>query len=178
MKDLMVDIETLGTQPGSVVVQIGACYFNRYTGEIGDKFLANVDIQSCLDVELVVDAGALKFWFDQFRHAEYNPTWQEQTHKLTRVINDLATFAKPADYAWAHATFDFPLIGAAAKAVGLKMPINYRNCRDIRTLVDLAGLPYEKPRVDKTHDALGDCIYQVGYCVKCFNAIEEKGRGT
>ena len=47
MKDLMVDIETLGVSHDSVITQIGACYFDRNTGEIGAKFIANIDLSSC-----------------------------------------------------------------------------------------------------------------------------------
>lgn len=32
MKDVMIDIETLGTSQNSVMVQIAGVYFDRYTG--------------------------------------------------------------------------------------------------------------------------------------------------
>jgi len=38
MKDVMLDVETLGTKSTAAIIQIGACYFDRETGEIGDKF--------------------------------------------------------------------------------------------------------------------------------------------
>ena len=43
MKDVMIDFETLGNSNNAVVVQIGACYFDRKTGEIGYKFETNID---------------------------------------------------------------------------------------------------------------------------------------
>lgn len=36
--DVMLDIETLGTKPGCMVLSVGACTFNLATGEIGDEF--------------------------------------------------------------------------------------------------------------------------------------------
>jgi len=43
-KDIMLDIETMGIRPTSAIVQLGACYFDRITGEIGDKFFMRTDL--------------------------------------------------------------------------------------------------------------------------------------
>ena len=36
MHEVMLDLETFGTGVHSVIVQIGAVYFDRHTGETGD----------------------------------------------------------------------------------------------------------------------------------------------
>ncbi len=74
---------------------------------------------------------------------------------------------------WSHATFDFPIVSNAYKVCNLNLPFHYRTARDIRTLVDLSNLDYNKEKEDKTHNALEDCLYQVKYCVKCFNQLRE-----
>lgn len=171
MKDLMVDIETLGSSPNSVITQIGACYFDRHSGEIGDKFLVNIRIQDCLDWGLKVDGETIKWWFGQ----TFDKTFLKDAVDLTKALGQFREFAKETrkknGAAWAHSTFDFPILANAYRTVNLSEPFPYRAMRDIRTLVDLANLPYEKPKEEKTHNGLDDCLYQVSYCVKCLNQL-------
>lgn len=168
MKDLMVDIETLGTGINSVITQIGACYFDRFTGELGETFLVNIRIQDCLDKGLTVDGGAIKFWFEQ-NHKDF----LEAPIDLTKALGHFKQFCKKDTIAWAHATFDFPIISNAYRLHSQGLPFSYRNMRDIRTLVDLANIPYKQYKREGTHhNALDDCKYQVKYCVDCFRALK------
>ena len=48
MNDLMLDIETLGTTYNAVVVQVGAIYFDRLTGDIDAGICLNISIDDCL----------------------------------------------------------------------------------------------------------------------------------
>jgi len=125
-----------------------------------------------------VDSGALKFWFDQ---GTDKMTWLKDPLPLTLALQQFRDFCYQSKNtpAWAHATFDFPILTSAYRLVNQGCPISYRKMRDIRTLVDLSGLPYSKPKADelkKTHDGLDDCIYQVKYCVECFNVLRRKTR--
>ena len=170
MKDLMVDIETLGNTSTSVITQIGACYFDRYTGEIGTEFLVNISPQSCIKYDLTMDWDTIKWWMNQPKE---NWSWMDDCQSLLMALNQFYDFARKCETAWAHATFDFPILMNAYKAINHKVPFHYRAMRDIRTLVDLAGLPYNKEKKNKTHNALDDCKYQVKYCVECFNALRK-----
>ena len=167
MKDLMVDIETLGRANG-VITQIGACFFDRYTGEIGSEFLVNVQPADCIKYGLIMEWDTVKWWMEQPKESW---TWIKDPVVLKKALNCFYEFAKGCETVWAHATFDFPILMNAYIAINHKFPFHYRAMRDIRTLVDLSGLPYNKEKKDKTHDALDDCKYQVKYCVECFNAI-------
>jgi DNA polymerase III epsilon subunit-like protein len=62
--DIMIDIETLGTEPGSIITSIAAVPFNR-NGEMGKAFYMNIDIQSSIDAGLTINAETLKFWMEQ-----------------------------------------------------------------------------------------------------------------
>lgn len=166
--DMMVDIETLGTGPNSVITQIGACYFDRNTGEIGETFLVNIRIQDCLDKGLIVDGGAIKFWFEQ-DHKDF----LEAPIDLGKALGHFKQFCKKDAIVWAHATFDFPRIAEAYRTIKQSLPYSYRNTRDIRTLVDLSNVPYKKyKREGVHHNALDDCKYQVLYCCECFKALK------
>jgi hypothetical protein len=52
VKNVMIDIETLGTRPGSVILSIGACRFGA--DGIGEEFYRAIDVLDSLM------AGALR----------------------------------------------------------------------------------------------------------------------
>ena len=63
MEDLMLDIETMGNRSTSAIIQIGACYFDRVTGEIGETFLENILLKSSVeDWGLTVDSLTIQWW--------------------------------------------------------------------------------------------------------------------
>lgn len=168
MNDLMVDIETLGYKPDAVIVQIGACYFDRYTGEIGNEFLANIDMQNCIDLGLTIDGLTLEFWFKQPVR-----TWLDSpVLSLSHALVNFQCFATECKQAWAHANFDFPILLGAYQKLGLRLPFHFRAMRDLRTLVDLVKVKYTHEARSDRHDALADCKFQVAYAIKCFNKLE------
>ena len=63
MSNLMLDIETLGTGPNSVILSIGAVEFDE-TGVIS-KFYEAIDPESCTDWGLQIDARTVLWWMDQ-----------------------------------------------------------------------------------------------------------------
>jgi len=168
MEDIMLDIETLGTSHDAVIVQIGACYFDR-TGNVGGKLSLNVSMRDCLKKGLKVDAGALKFWFGQ-----KSISWISHPLLLGEALQKLRNFTDRKAAVWSHSTFDIPILVNAYKVFGQGPPFGYRSTRDIRTLVDLAGVEYEKNHEAlKTHDALRDCVYQVSFCARCFEKLRK-----
>lgn len=172
MNDLMLDTETLGVRPTSVITQIGACYFDRYTGEVGNKYCINIEIGSALMAGLTIDQQTVDWWKQQpFK------SWMYDLYSINKAVDMFNDFVKdaPKTLVWSHATFDFVLITNMYKVLNRKFPFHYRSARDIRTLVDLAQLRYE-PKEIKTHNALEDCERQVKYCVECFNKLRNKLR--
>ncbi|MFX0084214.1 MAG: 3'-5' exonuclease [Candidatus Hodarchaeota archaeon] len=169
MKDLMVDIETLGTGTRGLIIQIGACYFDRYTGNIGDTFLENIQIQDSLNQGFEVRGDTIEWWLNQdkeiIKKMLYNP------QPVRNVLEHFKQFCKPGTIAWAHSTFDFPILTNAYHLLGIKQPISYKKMRDIRTLIDLSNLKRDKNKSEKTHNALDDCIYQVKYCTEAFKML-------
>ena len=173
MNDIMLDLESLSTKSYSVIVQVGAVYFDRYTGELGKELCVNINIQDCLNHGLKVDGGALKFWFEH-----ENRSWLKDPVNLSKALQMIRDFYNKKALVWSHATFDFPLLADAYEVLGQGFPFHYRNLRDIRTLVDLSKRPYKKDKEGdpKTHDGLDDCKYQVKYCVECFNLLRKDNK--
>jgi len=60
---IMLDIETLGTDPGATIVSIGAVAFDA--DGPGDEFRAAVSPTSCQRHGLSIDAETLEWWLTQ-----------------------------------------------------------------------------------------------------------------
>lgn len=170
----MLDLESFGNGKNACVVQIGACYFDRVSGEIGKTFKVNVDARSSVESGADMDADTVYWWLSQSREAIDSVT---SDPKLTIVdsFNQLNAFLINAESVWSHATFDFVIVQETFKRLGIKPTFSFRTARDIRTLVNLANITVSKtPREGLHHDALEDCKHQVKYCVEAMNKL--KGR--
>ena len=170
MKDLMLDIETLGCGEYSPIIQVGACYFNRENGEIGKEFLISIDLVDAVNYGKP-DGDTIRWWMSQ------DPNVIKQvingTSKLKVALENFKVFAEAAECIWSHSTFDFVIVTNAMKILGLK-GLGYRRGRDIRTLVDLAGSQKDDVAPnDNAHNALSDCKHQVAYVVKALNKIND-----
>lgn len=172
MKDVMIDIETLGNTKNSVICQIGACYFDRYTGEIGEKFKVNIDARSVIKSGATMDADTIYWWLNQSEEARQS-ILADPKIDIISALNSLNTFLINAKYIWSHATFDFVAITETYKRLDIRPVFSYRSARDIRTLIDLAKIKIDEgnKRDGTHHDGLDDAIYQVKYCVKAFNQL-------
>lgn len=174
MKDVMVDIETLGNGKNACVVQIGACYFDRLTGEIGETFKVNIDARSAVKEGAELDADTVYWWLRQSPEAIASIT-AEPLNEIRKAFFALNLFLQDAKYIWSHATFDFVILTETYKRLDIKPTFRYNAARDIRTLVDLAKIStVATPREGLHHDGLADALHQVKYCVLAFQKLGGK----
>ena len=162
MRNVMIDIETLGTKATSVVLSIGAVEFEFGKNELGQEFHRRVSIDSCLDHGLTLDGRTLEWWMDQSDEAK--DVFRRPGDPLSEVLLDFQTAFNFEGEVWCNgAAFDMPILENAFHAVGLPIPWLYYNVRDYRTVKYLA--PREvltRVRVDPItkHHALEDAKAQ------------------
>ena len=174
-KDIMIDIETLGNKPGAVILSIAAVYFNLETGETGEVFNRNIDLQSCLNFGLTIDSETFYWWMEQEKEAQLSFT--KNRRDLDEVLILLRNFIKPECAVWGNSNrFDLSLLEAAYNAIGDKvLPWSHRNERDVRTLASLK--PEIKKQIEETwkggvnHTALSDCYKQINYCSAIYKSL-------
>lgn len=154
---VMVDLETLGTDPGAAILSIGAVVFDR--DGLGEDFAASVDLESCQDYGLDIDASTLSWWLK--RDAEQRAVLHDGDD-----LNDvLAAFtrwyrARNADQLWANSPiFDVAILDRACARVGVTPPWAYWELRDYRTL-SAVGIAPDLDRDGTEHDALDDARHQ------------------
>jgi hypothetical protein len=177
--EVMLDLETLGTTPGSVILSIGAAAFDLYKGFQGRTFHAHLVLQTQLDIGMSVSGPTIQWWLGQEEMARHAQTTAKRIQpfealdalglwlKSTRVRDD--------EGIWAHGlNFDLPIIEALYFRLNIAPPWSYRAGRDTRTLFGLAG----KKMGDfdtanpSAHDALQDAIYQADETAKCFQYLQ------
>lgn len=171
MEDVMLDLETFGTRHDAMIVQIGACYFDRETGKIGDTFKGNIVYGNDADGDrFSIDQSTVMWWLNQ--SAEARESIRGDAFDLPTILRDLHDFLnRDGIQLWSHATFDMPILANAFETIGLKLPVPYRRMRDLRTLMDLSGHISETPRQGTHHDALADSIYQATYASEAFRKL-------
>lgn len=162
MHNLMLDLETLGTSPGCVVLSIGAVQFTR--DGISGEFHTHIDLESSFEAGLVMEPRTVMWWLDQSKEAQ-NAFLQAETFPLVDALSALIDTFKWKDLrVWANgASFDFPILKAAFQAADLEPPWRFYNEMDYRSIKNL--VPKEvlnKLRVHPgiAHDALDDARAQ------------------
>ncbi|WP_312357243.1 3'-5' exonuclease [Sphingobacterium multivorum] len=173
MKDIMIDIETMGTKPYSVILSIGAVKFDINTGDIGEQFYRVIDVKSSKKAGLVFDFDTVMWWANQ--PDDVRDSILEGKSSLFLVLCDLMMFIG-TDKAtlWSNSpSFDLSLIRNACERVDIEPIWQYWQERDVRTI---SGL---NPEVRKNmsqngipHHAISDCIYQVKYLVSTLSKLK------
>ena len=165
MNNLMLDIETMGTGPNAAIMAIGACYFDPVTGDVGDTFHEQVNLDSYGEI----DASTVIWWMKQDDEARSKFYDNHKARNINEVLHDFSKFVKPNTQVWGNGVaFDNVKIDNAYRSRGLKTPWDFWNDRDVRTMVELGKIKGVDPKRDLPfegvkHDALADAIHQAKY---------------
>ena len=178
MNHIMIDIETLGTKPGSVILSIAAVEFDLCTGETGREFFRNIRLQDSLNLGLKIDGNTLIWWMNN--KAEALKLSTDNGEDLFTVLEDLYVFIRHRGannvFVWGNSNrFDLGLLEAVYdKVPGTPIPWDFHNERDVRTLVSFAPeIKDSWKKVGVEHHGLSDCINQIGYCSAIWNHLRE-----
>lgn len=157
---IMIDLETLDVLPSSVIVSVGVCWFN--SEGVGSRKEWKLDVEEQLSKRRTVSWSTLKWWLNQSDDARKDLTTGETT-PINIFIEELYEFIRPPGgpkywTIWANSpTFDCVMLHNLAKQYKRKMPWNFWEERDVRTLVDTAGISRPK---SASHGALQDAVDQ------------------
>lgn len=160
-KHLMIDIETLGTDPRSVMLSIGAVKFTEE--KILDGFYCVLDADEQLRTyKRQVSADTISWWTerDVAARAVFNAknkfSLETMLDQLIEWIGDDADHIK----VWANgASFDLPLLATAFTDTGRRAPWRFWNERCYRTVKSMSAIGAPN-RTGTHHNALDDAILQ------------------
>lgn len=172
MRDLMIDIETLGNRPGSVILSIGAVAFDADTGEIGEEFYAAIDPETASKVGLTTDISTMLWWMKQSEAAREAAFSGKRS--INMALTELSIFVKwqEPSRVWAKPpSFDLVMLEAAFRACDQDIPWHFRVHRDCRTIFDITGT--KQPEVGTAHNALDDAKAQALGVIEAYRKLRE-----
>ena len=171
---IMLDLETLGTDPGCVILSIGAVRFDS-DGPTDDEFYKEISLASCTDAGLEIDVGTLEWWLGQESQAREVLTGGDRLDEVLYRFSDW--FQSPdADEIWAFSpSFDCAILEAAYEAVDYRVPWSYRDERCARTLAALPGAVRTDRGDETAHDALDDARWQARNVSATLRTISDSG---
>lgn len=173
MNHLMIDLETLSTQPNAAICAIGAVFFEPSNGSLGKRFYQTIDPRSSEKRGAHVSADTALWWLEQdikVRSEVLDATASELDALLRfhDFITEVAPEEKMKDLnVWCKGgSFDFPVLRSAFDRYYCSyvppIPWGYWNENCLRSCLTLAAatgyVPHE--RTTTRHNALADAEYQ------------------
>ncbi len=161
---IMLDLETLGTRPGAIVMSAA---FVRFTDEAHVSLNLSIPEQQALGLE--IDPETHAWWGEQ--EAKSPGAWAAATSNPQPLATALPYFLQWIEWAapggdfllWCHgATFDAPILGELYRRAGIKCPWTeqFWRVQCTRTLFNLAAVNPKDYAVPPPHIALNDAIGQ------------------
>lgn len=176
MKHVMIDLETLGTNPDCVFISIGAVEFDPNTGEFGRECYKVLSIQDQESLGRTMTLSTLQWWKRQ--SAEARKVLEEakapNADLMSSCLTDFKAWLPPSCVVWGNgSTFDIAILENAYTQINLTPRWRFWNVRDVRTIVDLAKGIVERPtEVQGTaHNALDDAKHQARYVSRMWIAL-------
>lgn len=172
MPHIMLDLETLGTKAGCIVLSVGAVYFDQ--GGLGAEFHQVISVKDSATYGLQLDVDTLSWWTDRDADAQatLKTAFGKEALPLIDVLNEFTAFVNnegPHAFVWGNgADFDLPILEAAYVAVGQRKPWGNWSGRCYRTLKQMTP-DIRIVRSGVHHNALDDAKSQAEHAVRLLN---------
>lgn len=188
MAHVMVDIETLGTESNSVILQVAAVHFGKDRNGLWKVFPEyyerNVTIERQVRDGRVVSTDTLLWWMDKVNFQARKDVFCRERHiDISTAVYDLDDFigtytdAMDEDCVWANSpTFDLAIVRHAMTSYDIRTSWQYWQERDVRTIDYLnKTLELGVYKVAQTaHNALDDARNQAQYVCDIMNILSDK----
>ena len=171
MQELQIDFETLGTDPDTVVISVGAQFFDLETKTLGPSFHMAFDISDQLKKGRSITPETLKWWMSQSDAAK--KVFHAKARPTQEVLQTFVTWAKSNCgkknlKVWGNGVgFDISIMESLLTQFELEIPWMYWNCFDLRTFKRFVA---NNEKIEKSigvnHDALDDCTNQIQFMFK------------
>lgn len=191
---ISVDIETHGTGHNARIIQIGAVGFDFNEGVFEAHELLQMD-ERCFNVRIApyagaqIDAGALQFWAQPEQRLAKTEIERMPELYVGEALDAFDKFCSEwlgtRGHMWAKPpSFDLSLIQDMYALLDRKVPWNFRQTRDVRTLIYLAEqvpmVNFKVPNIDQArlipHYALHDAAVQAVVSQAAFRSLTRFAR--
>lgn len=179
-RELMIDLETLDTNPFAAILQAAGMWFDSESGEPPTvAFNHFLPVQPQLDEGRTISWDTLQWWSKQEFFGELFS--KEREANVGFIQHSIMLAVNQADTIWANS----PQFDAVILSSWLKNKWPFWKDRDVRTLKnirkdDFTTFDAYRPPVIMQHNALDDCklqVYDVQFLTKLMNNDTHSRRG-
>jgi len=159
---VMIDIETLGLEPQSIILSIGAVAFgmDRQPGMPMQEFYVELSVNH--QGPRIVNLDTVKWWMEQSTKPPLSGdiTLHFALNELNEFVRN-QTIGDRTPYVWANGTdFDISILYDAYRSHGIPPAWKYSDVRDYRTVSKLFSGVVSRPENLNLHNALSDARMQ------------------
>ncbi len=166
---VMIDLETAATTPNADLLTVGAIRFDPTTEEI-DNDIFYVRVQT--GQGRYRDPDTLRWWSQQSLLAQAEVFESEPSCAIEQMLKDLTGWLGDKPVVWSQGScFDIVILEDAFRQFDLKVPWDYWDIRDTRTIYYAAAGRFEQfvPDDASAHVAWKDAYAQ---CVSVHRAMK------
>jgi hypothetical protein len=175
-QDIMIDLETLGITPNSVVLTIGAVIFDPRGNGVTEVLDLRPSIEEQLEMGRVVNDATVTWWGNQSASAQHEALGDHDRIPLLEAMEKLHKFCWNRGKVWSHgAAFDVVLMENCWAAVGMQEPWVFSTVRDTRTIYDITGVSLKDGGYVTTHKASEDATRQAVIVQKAYQILMNAG---
>ena len=163
----MIDLETLGTTPDSVILTIGAIKFDpNEPGKCYQEFYHRMEVDEQVHMGRSIDEDTLSWWGQQEQSVVEEALGDHNRTPVREAMQALNKWCVGVDAFWCQGTaFDFPIMENLYKQIGHHIPWAFWKVRDSRTLFQIMPKDPRKEIKFDAHNALEDARVQA-LCVQ------------
>lgn len=176
--DLMIDLETLGTDPDCPVIAIGAVFFDE--SGLKDEFYEVLNVEEQIDGGRRVTGSTIKWWMSQSDAAKrvFKDGARETMDALDRFVTFCKRYPQKGLKPWGNgSTFDISIMDDLFKDADIPSPWLYYNVRDLRTFKEDVYDGKDLPREGTHHNALDDAKHQARIVIEGRRRIKNLKEG-
>ena len=172
----MIDIETLGTLPESVILSVGGVKFDPFTSnEPHDGKHWKLDTDSQTEKGRFVDDKTLEWWAKQPQHIQDIAFTDEGRTSLSDFTSSLNKWLVGCEEIWCQGPqFDMVIIENLYKQLGTHQNWAYWQVRDSRTVFSMMEVDPRKGVQEDLHSAVDDSKWQAKCLQTCFFMLNIK----
>ena len=169
MRDIMIDLETMGSGPEAAIIAIGGVAMDLEEGQLGNHFYLVVDLESSVAAGGVMDPATVTWWLRQSEAARslfLESTTTVSIRAALKALSDWIAAQGDAPRIWGNgSSFDNVILASAYRRMGMPVPWRYLDERCYRTVKALH--PHiQLVRQGTHHNALHDALDQAKHLVR------------
>jgi len=160
MNNIMIKVETLGTEYDSVILSIAAVKFS-FDEDDFEIFSVNCDPASSTELGLKIDPKTSSWW--KIKNRENLLPLIKNRIPIQDALQQLTNFTGRNCTWWSNfMKFHFSVLENSYNAVNLNEPWNIRQLRDCNTIFQVLDIDIKSfPKVTGTNCAVSDCLTQI-----------------